>query len=113
MANEHEMMARARKVARLVEVIDLVVSKAGLDPNTDDATRVADLLLNGGIDWNRMAVNHGINPPSEETRRQVVETYRQRAKSFAEIPEHDNDDWNPETDDYPVIVYRSRHQVAS
>lgn len=74
MANTYEQQARERKVFALVEFL----AKAGI--TADDAERAIDDTKH----WTAAAAAHlKINPPSRETRRQVVAALREKEKVSA------------------------------
>jgi hypothetical protein len=84
-ANVFEAEARSRKVARLVDVIDSTMVDSGIHPHRQGASIAAFLSDRWGREqWAQVAVQAGTNPPSDQTRRQVIARYRARAEELAD-----------------------------
>lgn len=74
--NVHEELARARKVARLVLIIEESAERLKTDP-VELSHRLTDEL------WNTIAVQAGHRPPSNETRDAVMAMLVERARRSA------------------------------
>jgi hypothetical protein len=72
---------RALKMLRIVQVLDEAFRDAGIDPHSLEAAR--------GVVWlepeefAKAALVAGVRPPSEITRKAIIELYIQRSKSSA------------------------------
>lgn len=75
--NPHEAAARSTKVRKLGAAIDAMARKAKLDPLS--ARFAEGLSLLDAKWWAILATSNGIHPPSEITRAQVINSYRERA----------------------------------
>ena len=76
--NIHEDLAREKKIARMIERVDELAGFAGL--SRSDSYAIADMLVGWPeYRWAELAVSIGSRPPSETTKREVVERVRRRA----------------------------------
>ena len=77
-ANVYEILARSRKVARLVLAVE---EMAEANDNTWSPTTLATVMTKQ--QWTELAVVHGQHPPSEETIRDVLAMLVERARRSA------------------------------
>jgi hypothetical protein len=75
--NPHEAAARSAKVRKISAAIDAMAHKGKLDSMS--AKFAEGLALLDPKWWEILATSNGIHAPSETTRAQVIDSFRERA----------------------------------
>lgn len=77
--NPYKERNRAKKVARMVEVIDGLVRRDGRDHHREAGAMVPALRDQEPLWWRQVAINAGVEPGSDETIAAVIAVYERRA----------------------------------
>lgn len=83
MENVFQQANRAKKVLKLVEHFDREMLLNGLDPF---AHAIAMIIMlrdqTSDSEWRKHAIVAGQHPPSDETKRAIIEAYERRAVAY-------------------------------